>query len=289
MSLPAVVLALACAHTPPAPEHAPSSGPSHIALAAVGGCDMLPPGCVAWRIAADGRFTRSHNEDGRTVGGTLDDAATRRLFSAFDIDVRAALTDAPRAPCTAPMDGVDAVLRIARRDGTRPVELHCGPQSPSFLASSAPAFEVLRATAAVLDVAPITKHRRRKPTSITVARTGGCARSRTCTTLEVRPDGSVERAVAGGDPVPVRIDAYQANGVFDTAADTDLQGLLATLGPGECHGCVDGIDTQITLAFAKGPPVVFDGQTHHLEATVPLFAQVESLTRQVEDRVRRPR
>ena len=111
---------------------------------------------------------------------------------------------------------------------------------------------------------------------IAVESTGGCAMmGPNCSKLLVFGDGTVEayRFVGDGDEL-VDTGSIDPQVVADLArlvSSTDLEAIRARLGPGECRGCYDGIDTTMTFYDDDGP-ATFASVDVELDAAEPLFA-----------------
>ncbi len=113
---------------------------------------------------------------------------------------------------------------------------------------------------------------------LTYATTGGCAQmGPNCWTLVFDAGGRVD---AYREPVeadeqpeatttidPALIDAYLA------AMPDDVAGLVDGLAPGECRGCVDGVDTIVTLADGT----VISSVDRDLDPELDLFAATDAL------------
>lgn len=67
------------------------------------------------------------------------------------------------------------------------------------------------------------------------------------------------------------IDAALVTAVADELVQVDLEDLYASLPPGECRGCYDGIDTAF-IYEVPGQPNTFASVDVELVETVPLFA-----------------
>lgn len=103
---------------------------------------------------------------------------------------------------------------------------------------------------------------------------GGCAQmGPNCSRLVVHGDGTVEahRIAPGGTELvdSGAIDAGLVIDLYRAVTATDLDALHSKLGPGECRGCYDGIDT--TLVFAGSEPV-FASVDVELDSSEPLIA-----------------
>lgn len=97
---------------------------------------------------------------------------------------------------------------------------------------------------------------------------GGCAQlGPNCARFDVYGDGRVEAYRTGFDPEePVAtgaIDAALVAELHSETLDTDQAALIASLPPGECRGCYDGIDTSMSFPI---PP---------LAGAIPTFSSVD--------------
>jgi hypothetical protein len=106
--------------------------------------------------------------------------------------------------------------------------------------------------------------------------TGGCAmRGPNCERFVVYGDGTVEAYRAGeSDPRPAdvgSIDPALVVTLHRAVGDTDLQALRKRLPPGECQGCLDGIDTAATFTI-DGNDTTFNSIDTELPPTEPVFA-----------------
>jgi len=106
--------------------------------------------------------------------------------------------------------------------------------------------------------------------------TGGCAMmGPNCERVVVFGDGTVEAYRAGEDatqPVDVgSIDPELVATLNNTVQATDLEALRKRLPPGECQGCVDGLDTLVTFTV-DGGDVTFSSIDTELTPTEPVFA-----------------
>ena len=106
--------------------------------------------------------------------------------------------------------------------------------------------------------------------------TGGCAMmGPNCERFVVFGDGTVEAYRVGenaAQPVDVgSIDPELVATLHDSVNKTDLDALRERLPPGECQGCVDGIDTLATFTV-NGTEVTFSSIDTKLTPTEPVFA-----------------
>jgi hypothetical protein len=106
--------------------------------------------------------------------------------------------------------------------------------------------------------------------------TGGCAMmGPNCERFVVFGDGTVEAYRAGENaalPVDIgSIDPDLVATLHNTLHTTDLQALRIRLPPGECQGCVDGIDTLATFTI-DGRDVTFSTIETDLTPTESVFA-----------------
>ncbi len=123
-----------------------------------------------------------------------------------------------------------------------------------------------------------TTNAARPPADATVAVvefTGGCFMGGpNCSRYEVRGDGSFDlfrlgMGAATAPEVTGRIDPDLVADLYAIAAATDLEALRRRLAPGQCWGCVDGIDTSLT--------VVVEGATSSFSSIEVSFDLEESL------------
>ncbi len=114
--------------------------------------------------------------------------------------------------------------------------------------------------------------------------TGGCFMGGpNCSRYEVRGDGSFDlfRLGIGAPTAPEitgRIDPDLVVDLYATAAATDLEALRRRLAPGQCWGCVDGIDTSLTVVV-EGAASSFSSVDVAFDLEEPLFAAAERVTK----------
>jgi hypothetical protein len=109
----------------------------------------------------------------------------------------------------------------------------------------------------------------------TVRLDGGCMMmGPNCPEYRFLSDGSVAVFRAGEvEPTDTAaINLALVTSVVDLVASTDLEALSASLPPGECRGCYDGID----VTYIYGPDGVFASIDIELVSTEPLFAATEA-------------
>lgn len=105
--------------------------------------------------------------------------------------------------------------------------------------------------------------------------TGGCAMmGPNCERFVVYGDGTVELYRAGesaAQPDDVgTIGPVLVTTLHNTVLATDLEALRKRLPPGECQGCVDGIDTLATFTV-DGDGTTFSSIETELTPTEPVF------------------
>lgn len=111
--------------------------------------------------------------------------------------------------------------------------------------------------------------------------TGGCFMGGpNCSRYEVRGDGSFDlfRVGMGASTAPEvtgRIDPDLVADLYAAAA-TDLEALRRRLAPGQCWGCVDGIDTSLTVMVA-GATASFSSIEVSFDLEEPLFAAADRM------------
>ncbi len=109
----------------------------------------------------------------------------------------------------------------------------------------------------------------------TVRLDGGCMMmGPNCPEYRFLSDGTVALFRVGEvEPTDTAaIDPALVTSVVDLVASTDLEALSASLPPGECRGCYDGID----VTYIYGPDGVFASTDVELVPTEPLFAATEA-------------
>ena len=107
---------------------------------------------------------------------------------------------------------------------------------------------------------------------------GGCFQlGPNCLRLDVYGDGTVQ-AYRVGETKDTRvatgsIDPGLVTALYHETVNTDLQALRDELPPGECQGCVDGIDTAMTFLTSPTaePDTIFSSVDVRLDPSEPLF------------------
>ncbi len=110
---------------------------------------------------------------------------------------------------------------------------------------------------------------------------GGCAMmGPNCERLVIYGDGTVEaHRLGSGDPRPVdvgSIDPALVAALHRVVVRTDLEAMRLRLPPGECQGCVDGIDTTVTFTV-DGHDTTFSSIDTELVISEPVFAAMWSV------------
>ncbi len=117
---------------------------------------------------------------------------------------------------------------------------------------------------------------------------GGCAMmGPNCATYVLWSDGHAylyrDRFAPGPPQIPPDPTEAETDAVIDTdiadrmaavIADTDFSALRTRLEPGQCWGCVDGIDYQLVV-FTTGGPDVLSSVEVAFDTAEPFFAAVE--------------
>lgn len=116
---------------------------------------------------------------------------------------------------------------------------------------------------------------------VTVDHSGGCVMmGPNCVRHVIRADGTVEiyrLGLAETEPVGTTTVGGALIAVLSTAmAEVDFDALRSRLEPGQCRGCVDGIDTRITFT-GNGVEVTFDSLDEELDPAEPIFSAVGDL------------
>ena len=123
---------------------------------------------------------------------------------------------------------------------------------------------------------------------LVVAEVGGCyMMGPNCTTTLVMSDGSF--GVYRNDPVdvmavPESLDEAEYRGAVDvadlarTVAATDFTTLRASLGPGECMACVDGIDYRVRVFTGAGPEDLASVD-YEFDEAIAFFAELAEVRR----------
>ena len=116
-------------------------------------------------------------------------------------------------------------------------------------------------------------------TVLIVESSGGCAQlGPNCVSIVVKGDGAVAafRITASGSELvdTAVIDRELVAALARELATTDQNELLASLPPGECRGCVDGIDTTMTFPSYALPveTPTFSSVDVRLDRSAPVFA-----------------
>ncbi len=120
----------------------------------------------------------------------------------------------------------------------------------------------------------------------TVETSGGCLMAGpNCAAYRFFSDGSVELLRLDVETrIPEAtgsIDPSLVAAVSDALAEVDLADLHASLPPGECRGCYDGIDTTF-IYEVPGQPNTFASVEVELTDSVPLFAATWSALAEAE-------
>jgi hypothetical protein len=151
----------------------------------------------------------------------------------------------------------------------------CGTASPSTTTSTAPA----------TTAPPTTTPAGPAPVAV-IRESGGCMQmGANCSTIVVWSDGTVaiHRAGVGNETgVPQDADAEVTGTIPIEVIDrlsaaieaTDFAELRSTLGAGSCQGCVDGIDTELTLFGPTGQESL-DSIDLAFDMSDPLFVAVD--------------
>lgn len=112
---------------------------------------------------------------------------------------------------------------------------------------------------------------------------GGCfMMGPNCARYVVRGDGSVETYRLGADPAELvgtgAIDPVLVSDLWVEVTETDMEALRASLGPGECQACVDGVDTELVLTV-DGQSWSFSSADVDFDEREPVFAMVALIIR----------
>lgn len=124
--------------------------------------------------------------------------------------------------------------------------------------------------------------------TVVLAHTGGCMMAGpNCPVWHVAADGSFEvRRMAGDDLLAADV---EATGSVDEALVAEVRaaaaraladGLLDSVGPGTCNGCVDGIDLQVVVATGDGV-LAMDSTEHDFADRHPIFGALGRLEEQL--------
>ena len=117
--------------------------------------------------------------------------------------------------------------------------------------------------------------------TVTIDQTGGCMMmGPNCVRYAAASDGAVSVYRLGGPEAElidaITIDQTLVDDLSQAVAATDLDALRSRLGPGECRGCYDGIDTEVT--FVAGDAVVtFSSVDVEFDPSEPVFAALEAV------------
>ena len=162
--------------------------------------------------------------------------------------------DAPEAPC--PQDVSEAIVFFFPDAGPG---LRVGTECSIEAAALNHLASIATAVADAVWNSPVSEHEPELRLLLSVETSGGCYRGGPfCTGIDVWSDGRFVRR--SGYLNRFQIHSLQA-GVLDRplvdefatlAASTDFDGLRASLGPGRCWSCVDGIDTVIVVGTPHG-------------------------------------
>lgn len=114
--------------------------------------------------------------------------------------------------------------------------------------------------------------------TVTIAERGGCEMmGPNCRVYVLAGDGSFQVLRSGleemGAAASGAVDEVVLASLVESIASTDLPGLAATLPPGECRGCADGIDYLVTIDV-DGTVTTFDSVEVLFDPTEPLFAAI---------------
>lgn len=114
--------------------------------------------------------------------------------------------------------------------------------------------------------------------TVTIVERGGCEMmGPNCRVYVVAGDGAFEVRRAGledqGAVASGALDESIAALLREAVATTDLAGLGGTLPPGECRGCVDGIDYLVSIDV-DGTVTTFDSVEVLFDPTEPLFTAI---------------
>jgi hypothetical protein len=127
------------------------------------------------------------------------------------------------------------------------------------------------------DTSPPTSAGAGSGDSITFVMDGGCMMmGPNCPTYELMPGGEFSLRRTGGADIEATgsIDPQVARDLWDVVRSTDFDDLTASLGPGECRACVDGIDTRMIIKSGDTEHVL-DSTQVEFDQTVALFALTE--------------
>ena len=121
---------------------------------------------------------------------------------------------------------------------------------------------------------------------VVIAETGGCYMlGPNCSTTLVMSDGTF--GVFRNDPadviaVPTTLDDAEYTGSVDiqafsqAVAASDFDELRSVLGPGECRGCVDGIDYQVRF-FTEAGPEDLASVDYEFDSGLELFTELNGV------------
>lgn len=109
---------------------------------------------------------------------------------------------------------------------------------------------------------------------------GGCQMmGPNCPTYLVFDDGTVEVHRTGEDGPAVltgRLPDGEIDAFLAAAATIDFEELAATVGPGTCNACVDGVDITLTLELPSGE-VQLDSTVVNFDPANDFFADLQTL------------
>lgn len=112
---------------------------------------------------------------------------------------------------------------------------------------------------------------------------GGCfMMGPNCARYVVYGDGALETFRLGVEPVELvgtgTVDPVLVSDLWTEVGATDMDGFRASLGPGVCNACVDGVDTLLTLRVG-GDVFAFDSAEVDFDVQRPIFALVDLIVR----------
>ena len=112
---------------------------------------------------------------------------------------------------------------------------------------------------------------------------GGCfMMGPNCARYVVYGDGTLETYRLGVEPVELvgtgTVDSVLVSDLWTEVASTDMEAFRASLGPGVCNACVDGVDTLLTLRVG-GDVYSFDSTAVDFDVQRPIFALVDLIVR----------
>lgn len=112
------------------------------------------------------------------------------------------------------------------------------------------------------------------PISVTFILDGGCQMmGPNCPTYRLEADGSYALSRTGTDEIVLdgTIDPAEVDELWTVITTTDIDDLVAQLGPGTSQAAFDGIDQIMQIDFADGETVTLDSTVVEFDTTLAFF------------------